>query len=83
MKTLKTKNRSSVDMLSNVAEIPIVEARRLLGMVNQKGIMSRAYLRGVNHYSNSTGEPFLKCFKKFMDNPAMLLAAEKYLASEK
>lgn len=70
-----TVRRSGVaETFSNVSEIPIKEARRLLRAVNRRGATSLAYLRAVNHCSNSTNRTFLETFKAWLDNPALLVA---------
>ncbi len=63
-----------IEAFSNVSEIPMKEARRLLRVVNCRGATSRAYLHAVNHCSNATNRSFLETFKTWMDKPALLVA---------
>lgn len=68
------RRSSPTENFSLVAEIPLKEARRLLRIVNRRGATSLAYLRAVNHCSNSTNRAFLETFKAWMDKPALLVA---------
>lgn len=70
----RVRRSGTAEMFSNVSEIPIKEARRLLRAVNRRGATSLAYLRAVNHCSNSTNRTFLDTFKAWMDKPALLVA---------